>query len=217
MRRTEGRIGLGQALEDAFGLGIAAERQQQHRAVGGDGLRRRLDPQRRIQLRQGLAIAPARVQIGAVPVMDGGAAGFQAERAAKLAVGVFRFPEAVEQGEGQGGVGIARTVVQRDRRLRRRPRQRKGLGGRHGGIFRHQVIDVGQADIGVGIVRIEPDGLVEIVDGGVQAGRRARAPGFLAAIVQRPGGRWRHMREQGRSQREAQRAQRHHGHAAGDP
>ena len=73
-------------------------------------------------------------------------------------------PIPVEARESQRIVCLGQRVVQSDSTLRRRNGPRVGILGRHQSIFAQQVVAVGEANVCKRVVRVQHNGLCEVID-----------------------------------------------------
>ena len=159
-----------------------------HGAIPGhdrvDDRRHRIERQRLAPLALRLVEAAHGGEELGVPLMRGGVVGIQFDRASVFALRGVPIPLVRVDRIRQRRVRLGQLIVDRQRLLRRRPRAREGLFRRQPGPDIEQVVDVGQAGVRQRVLRIDLDGLVEVLDGLVQPLGVALVPLEAALEVQ---------------------------------
>jgi hypothetical protein len=119
-----------------------------------------------------------------IPMVRADGPAVESQPALELTLRARDIPRPVELDEGQRGVRVGESLIQRDGTLGRRPGARIGFVGRHQRVFAEKVVTVRKADIGLGILGVSRDRRIEIVHGAIEAFRRALFPMIEARQVE---------------------------------
>jgi hypothetical protein len=101
-----------------------------------------------------------------------------------FAQGGGHFPVPVEESEAERAMGLGEGIVEGDGFVGGGDGAGEGLRAGHGGELGHDVVALGEAGVGLGVIRVMHDGLGEGVDGLIEAAFGSAAPVVAALEVE---------------------------------